>query len=57
MELATDKLKEIYNNNLNLKAAKILKISVPTLMTMLRANNIPLKGQGRKKGQTKWKII
>lgn len=57
MELTAERLKDIYNNNSNIKAAKILKISVPTLMTMLKANKIALKGKGRKKGQTKWKII
>lgn len=57
MELTESQLRDIYYNNSVIKAAKILKISAPTLLNMVKSKNIPLKGQGRKKGQTKWKII
>ena len=44
MEITKQKLKEIYDNNSNQKAAKILKISIPTLLKYIKKSGIKMKG-------------
>jgi hypothetical protein len=54
-ELKAEDLKKIYEGNSNEKAAKILKMSVPTLLKCVKMAKIPLKKKpGRK---TKFKIF
>jgi len=55
MEITKKELQEIYYNNTNEKAAKKLKVSVPTLIKYLKQAGIPFKGNGKR--QNKIKII
>ena len=48
MKITKEKLQEIYINNSNKKACKILGITNSTLTKYLRANNITLKGSGNR---------
>lgn len=54
IELTLSELKRIYNDNSLKDACSILNVSVPTLLKMLKDNNVTLKGQGNK---PKYKII
>lgn len=55
MEISRQKLQEIYHNNSNERAAKMLKICVPTLIKYVRKAGIPMKEKN--KGKYKLKII
>lgn len=56
-EINQKHFEEIYLNNTNAKAAKMLKISTATLVSYAKKFGIKMKGQGRRKGQTKIKFI
>jgi hypothetical protein len=49
MEITKQKLQEIYYNNSNEKAAKMLKVSIPTLIKNVKMAGIPFKGHKNKK--------
>lgn len=46
MQITKADLERIYRENKNEKAAKILKVSVPTMLKHLKAAGIRLKGAG-----------
>ena len=48
MKISKQKLQEIYINNSNKNACKILGITNATLTKYLRANKIKLKGSGNR---------
>jgi len=52
-----EKLEKIYKANTSEKAAKMLKISIPTLYAYLEDAGIKLKGRGNGKKSKKIKII
>jgi hypothetical protein len=59
MQLTKKQLQEIYENNTAKEAQRILGIAPRTLRTLLKENDIPLKGQGNrvKEGRKKIQII
>lgn len=48
IEIRKEKLEEVYYKHNNKKAAKLLKISEPTLLKLVRKEKLKLKGSGRK---------
>ena len=56
MKIKREILIKIYNDKTALEAARILKISTTTLRTLVRKNNIPMKGKGRHGGIGRSKI-
>ncbi len=49
MQISVADLKKLYNENINSFVCKKLDISKPTLISILKKNNIRLKGKGYKK--------
>ena len=56
MKISKQKLQEIYINNSNKNACKILGITNATLTKYLRANKIKLKGSGNRNKRGKLAI-
>ncbi len=57
MKLTKPELERIYRENTNEKAAKILKISVPFMLQLLKREGIKLKGPGGHNKKNKITII
>lgn len=55
--ITDQEFENIYWENTNYKAAKLLKISTTTLIKYVKERGIKAKGQGRAKRQTKLKFI
>lgn len=55
-QITTKELQEIYNNNSNKEACKILGITNSTLTKYLRQAGIPLKGSGNGKSDHRSKL-
>ena len=49
IKISVTELEKLYNDNLNSFVCKKLGISVPTLVSLLKKNNIRLKGKGYRK--------
>ena len=54
IKISVSELEKLYHSNFNREVCKKLGISHPTLVTILKQNNIPLKGKGN--GELKRKI-
>lgn len=57
MELTKAELERIYKENSNAKAAKILKMSIATMLKLIKEIGIQLKGRGGHNKKRKLKII
>lgn len=56
-DLTKEKLKNTYEKNTLDKAAKILNMSIPTLLKYVKQANIPLKSEANGKKPNKFRII
>ena len=56
-KITRKKLEEIYRENNNSQAAKLLGISVPTMLKYLKENDIPLKGIGSHNKQRQLEVV
>lgn len=57
IEISKEKLEPIYRENGNVKAAKMLGITQPTLIKYVDAFGIQRKGKGNRDNQDKRKIV
>ena len=48
LTITREELKTLYQDKTNIDVVKKLGISQPTLIKLIKANNIPLKGKGKK---------
>lgn len=56
-DITKEKLKEAYENNTVDKAARKLKMSIPTLLKYVKEAKIPLKSKVNGKKPNKFRII
>ena len=56
MDITKDNFQYLYDNNKNEDVAKMLGVSIPTLLKLLRENGIKMKGSGNAHYRNKVKV-
>lgn len=57
MDITKEDLQYLYDHNKNEDVAKMFKISIPTLLKLLKENEIKMKGSGNAHYRNKIKVV